>query len=57
MEQKRGKCQRNLKISKKFEVRKLKYVGIGDQLMDVKFVMGILRGYLSIDISIDTYFR
>ncbi len=41
MKQKRGKCRTNLKIWKKFEVQKLKYVEIGDQLMDVKFVMEI----------------
>ncbi len=40
MEQKRGKCQRNPKITKKFEVGKLKNVKIGDKLMNVKFVMG-----------------
>ncbi len=31
----------NPKILKKFEVQKLKYVEIGDELLDVKFVMGI----------------
>ncbi len=41
MEQKHGKCWRNPKISKKLEDQKSKYVKIGDELMDVKFVTGI----------------
>ncbi len=61
-----GQMSTNLKILKKFEVQKLKYVEIGDQLMDVKFVMGIfgrIAGYryfcqsintISIPIFVDT---
>ncbi len=38
-----GECWRNPTILKKFEVQKLKYLEIADEVMDVKFVMGIFE--------------
>ncbi len=52
-----GQMSKKPENFKKFEVRKLKYVEIGDELTDVKFVMGIFGRISEYWYYIDTNFR